>query len=142
MPASQLERRRADHWIEEPCEEIGLGSHHYVAVGAAPLASEELPTDVLYANTCLVSPYFDPEPYYRFLGAHDETSFEQAVWNLFRIARVKLARDDFTDFVKRRENERLIKEINEAYDEEMEREDKEFAKRTKGYYRRLLDTED
>ena len=40
------------------------------------------------------------------------------------------------------ETERLIEKINEVYDEEIVREDKEFAQRTKGYYRRLFSIEE
>lgn len=76
------------------------------------------------------------------IASEDLDKAADALAARLRITRSQLNSKALAAFIEEYESEELIEEINEAYDEEMEREDKEFAKRTKGYYRRLLSTED
>jgi len=46
------------------------------------------------------------------------------------------------EFVERYESVRLSEEIDEAYDEELEREDEEFLAHAKSYQGRVLDDAD
>jgi hypothetical protein len=130
MPALQLEQQLCD-WVEKRPEEPDLTFHKYFWMAATASALE---------RSAKVTPR--AEPYRRldlgFWCERHEVNLWQDIWDLAYAARVKVAREDLEEY----ESERLIEEINEAYDEEMEREDEEFLKHTKGYYSRILNSED
>jgi len=130
MPTPQLEQRTVYDWIEEPLEEVDSTSRRAMLANAMVSA----PTEGIMHR------FIDTHPYHHFAFWCDRQAVnrERYIWDLARAARTKVARE----YMEKYEAERLIEEINEVYDEEMEQEDKEFARRTRGYYRRLLSTED
>jgi hypothetical protein len=123
MPALALERQICD-WVEEPREEADW----------TPIYTSGATTAYIQGS--------QGEPYLKlkleFRCPPHEVDPAQDIWDLAYAIRIKVAREDIEEY----ETERLIEEINEAYDEEMEREDEEFLRRTKRYYGRILNSED
>lgn len=129
MPTLQPEQQiRA--WTEESCEEVSSTPYKDSLRVAHPHVLKESVKDLPHARTYPI--------FYFMLHCDNEINPEQDIWDLAHAVRTKVARDVVEEY----ENQKLIEEINAAYDEEMEREDKEFARRMKGYYRRLFSAED
>lgn len=130
MPATQQLERQICDWIKEPRKEV------YSVIG------ENSPTNALTfalgKHVAGVSRPSWPRVHFAFCGERDEENPEQDIWDLAQAVRVKVARDSIEEY----ESQRLIDEINEAYDEEMEREDEEFLRYARRYQKRILDPED
>lgn len=129
MPTLQHEQQICG-WIEESREEVSSTPYKDSLRVAHPHVPKESAKGLPYARAYPIS--------YFMFHCDDEANPEQDIWDLAHAVRTKVARDVVEEY----ENQKLIEEINAAYDEEMEREDKEFARRMKGYYRRLFSAED
>ena len=58
------------------------------------------------------------------------------------VSRERLYSMTLAEFIERHESAQLTEEINQAYDEELEREDEQFLAHVKNYQGRVLNTED
>lgn len=130
MPTLQLEQQLCD-WIEEPRKEAGWTVHKNFRMATTTSALKRNVEDIYRAE-----PYVELN--LKFRCARSEVDLGQEIWDLAYAVRVKVAREEIGEY----ESERLIEEINEAYDEEMEQEDEEFFRHTRGYYSRILNSED
>lgn len=130
MPTLQHEQQICE-WLEKTSEEVSSTSYRDSSMGDLVRTPRKSVKGVPHTEARL-------RFHFAFHCLRSEINPEQDIWDLAHTARVKVARDAVEEY----ESKKLIEEINEAYDEEMEQEDKEFARRTKGYYRRLLSTED
>lgn len=129
MPALQFEQQICD-WIEEPHGETSSPSRQNLLVFVTASALEKSTKDVHH-----VEPYLKSRFGFRCARYGDNPA--QDIWDLAHAAHVKVTWEAIDEY----ESKRLIEEINQVYDEEMEREDEEFLRHAKGYQKRALDLE-
>ena len=58
------------------------------------------------------------------------------------VSRSRLIALALEDFLRRHQNQKLLREINAGYDESMEEEDRDVSRRMRRHFRRVIESEE